>query len=272
MNKIVLCNNCSKTGHLLHQCKLPIISCGVILTYIVEERMYYLMIRRKDSFGYIDFIRGKYNVNNIYQVQQKINEMSVEEKNNLLSFSFEDLWNKLWGRITVNSLYKNEATNSKLKYELLMNGITNGDRTYFLKELIDESTTCWKETEWEFPKGRKNYQEKDIDCALRECNEETGIDIDHIQLIDNIIPYEELFIGSNHQFYKHKYFIAIYRPPYGNTSVLSTDLLHFQRAEVSKLEWKTYDECMVSIRPYHLEKKAVLQKVNDTINTYMLYE
>jgi len=271
MNKTILCNNCSKTGHLLHQCKLPIISCGIILTQVVKGEIYYLMIRRKDSFGYIDFIRGKYNVNNIYHLQKKINEMSLLEKDNLLTQSFEDLWRKMWGRVTVNPLYKNEANNSNIKYELLMNGIDYNDRTYFLKDLIDESTTHWKETEWEFPKGRKNYQEKDVDCALRECNEETGIDIEKIQLIDNIIPYEELFIGSNHKFYKHKYFIAVYKPDTDNINDLSTGSLQFQQAEVSKLEWKTYDECMESIRPYHLEKKTVLRKVHETMHAILLY-
>ena len=61
MNKTYLCNNCSKIGHLIHQCKLPIISCGIILILIVNKKVYYLMIRRKDSFGYIDFIKGKYS-------------------------------------------------------------------------------------------------------------------------------------------------------------------------------------------------------------------
>ena len=87
-----MCNNCSKNGHVLHQCKLPIISCGIILLQKINNIYYYLMIRRKDSFGYIDFIYGKYNPNNLYQVQQKIDEMSIEEKKRLLSLSFDELW------------------------------------------------------------------------------------------------------------------------------------------------------------------------------------
>jgi 8-oxo-dGTP pyrophosphatase MutT (NUDIX family) len=272
MNKSFLCNNCSKIGHLLHQCKLPIISCGIILTQIVEGQLYFLMIRRKDSFGYIDFIRGKYNVNNIYQVQKKINEMSIVEKDNLLKYSFDDLWKNMWGKTTVNSLYKNEANHSSIKFELLTNGVLFNGETYCLNDLIKNSTTNWKETEWEFPKGRKNYQEKDIDCALRECVEETGIEQENIHLIDNIIPYEELFIGSNHKFYKHKYFIAVYKPENNDITNLSTDHFQFQRTEVSKLEWKTFDECIQSIRPYHLEKKIVLQKINDSMKSLLLYE
>jgi hypothetical protein len=30
---------------------------------------------------------------------------------------------------------------------------------------------------------------------------------------------------------------------------------------VSKMEWKTYEECLNSIRPYNLEKKRLLHNV-----------
>jgi 8-oxo-dGTP pyrophosphatase MutT (NUDIX family) len=264
----MLCNNCSKNGHVLHQCKLPIISCGVILLQQINNIHYYLMIRRKDSFGYIDFIYGKYNPNNLHQVQQKIDEMSIEEKKRLLSLSFDDLWKELWGLPinNVSSIYKNEAFKSKKKFELLLNGINQNGKIITLKHLIENSNTSWLDTEWEFPKGRKNYQEKDLDCALRECQEETGINIDDIVIIENILPFEELFVGSNHKCYKHKYFVAIL-----NNNNLSVEKLNYQTSEVSKLEWKTFEECLSSIRPYHIEKKKVLTNVHKTITENIIY-
>ena len=77
MNKNTnICNNCGKSGHLFHQCKLPITSYGIIVFRSSTEGLQFLMLRRKDSFGYIDFIRGKYSPYNIYQVQNIINETS----------------------------------------------------------------------------------------------------------------------------------------------------------------------------------------------------
>jgi 8-oxo-dGTP pyrophosphatase MutT (NUDIX family) len=227
------------------------------------------MIRRKDSFGYIDFIYGKYNPNNLYQVQQKIDEMSIEEKKRLLSLSFDELWKHLWGQPmnSVSSTYKSEAFKSKKKFESLLNGINHNGTIITLKDLIDKSTTQWIDTEWEFPKGRKNYQEKDLDCAMRECQEETGINIDDITIIENILPFEELFVGSNHKCYKHKYFIGILQ----NKNNLSVEKLKYQTSEVSKLEWKTLDECLSSIRPYHIEKKKVLTNVHKTITENNIY-
>ena len=47
---------------------------------------------------------------------------------------------------------------------------------YSLDKLIEKSNHLvqWSDTEWGFPKGRRNYQEDDRKCALREFEEETG--------------------------------------------------------------------------------------------------
>ena len=45
----------------------------------------------------------------------------------------------------------------------------------------------------------------------------------------------------------------------------------FQHTEISKMEWKTYNESLDLIRPYNLEKKDVLQRVNKLLSDYRLY-
>ena len=74
MNKsITLCNNCGKHGHMFHQCKMPITSYGIIVFKPASDNGFqYLMIRRKDSFCYIDFLRGKYSPYTIEQIQNII--------------------------------------------------------------------------------------------------------------------------------------------------------------------------------------------------------
>jgi 8-oxo-dGTP pyrophosphatase MutT (NUDIX family) len=133
-----------------------------------------------------------------------------------------------------------------------------------LNTLIDKSTTLWKETEWEFPKGRRNYQEKDLDCALREFEEETGLSKKELKIIENIIPFEEIFLGSNHKSYKHKYFLAY-------TEKTKDNLNNYQQTEVSKLDWKSLEECLESIRPYNLEKKQLIININKVLQEYRLY-
>ena len=73
------CNNCGMTGHLFYNCKKPIMSFGIICYRIQNNEIQYLMIRRKDSLGYVDFLRGKYNQNNEFHLSNIITEMTEDE-------------------------------------------------------------------------------------------------------------------------------------------------------------------------------------------------
>jgi 8-oxo-dGTP pyrophosphatase MutT (NUDIX family) len=265
MNKnINICNNCGKYGHLLHQCKLPITSYGIILFKKTLDGNMYMMIRRKDSYGYIDFIRGKYSPYNIFQLQNIINQMTLLEKHSILTKSYDELWNNMWGE-TYNLQYKSEGQLSLKKMELIKTGIMVDDKQITLQNLLENSPTQWTETEWEFPKGRRNYKEKDLDCALREFEEETGISKFKIKIIENVLPFEEIFIGTNHKSYKHKYFLAYISD---NTMI---SLNKYQLTEVSNLEWKSINKCLESIRPYNLEKKELITNIDNLLNEIILY-
>ena len=264
-NKYIVCNNCLRLGHLYHQCKLPIASFGIVLfRYNKLNEMQFLMIRRKDSFGYIDFIRGKYLCYNIHQLQKIVDEMNLEEKERIKNQNFSDLWKNMWGENS--SQNRSEEQISQKKFDSIKSGISVDNKFITLNDIIDASETKWEETEWEFPKGRRNFQEKDLECAFREFEEETGIPSSKISIVENMLPFDELFIGSNHKCYKHKYFLA-----YLSESEDSDCLDKFQKSEVSKMEWKTLDECMSSIRPYHLEKKQILNNIYKTLRDYRVY-
>ena len=276
MNKNTnVCNNCGKPGHLFHQCKLPITSYGIILfkpefdpnpkqELELEQQQEgggiykYLMIRRKDSFGFTDFIRGKYSLCNIQQIQNMVNEMSMEEKNMILTTPFEEMWEK-----TFSLQLKNEEYISKKKFTQIKEGVVYQNTNIQLKDIVKNSNTNWNETEWEFPKGRRNPKEKDLECALREFHEETGIFPFKIKIVENILPFEEIFIGTNYKSYKHKYFLAC--------MVEDDDLNSFQTSEVSKIEWKNIDQCLKDIRPYNLEKKKLITNINKVLQEYRLY-
>ena len=58
MQNDIYCNNCGKTGHLYHQCKLPITSIGIVAFRMKDNVPEFLMIRRKDSLGYIGVVQA----------------------------------------------------------------------------------------------------------------------------------------------------------------------------------------------------------------------
>ena len=259
------CNNCNRTNHVYNNCRAPITSIGVIAFRCGETGPEFLMIRRRDSFGFVDFIRGKYSLNDEAYIQRIIDEMTMTEKDNLLRLTFEQLWRLLWGEYTRGSQYKNEEHISYEKYRQVLGGIRTKDgRIKTLHQFIDESTTRWTETEWGFPKGRRNYNEKDLPCALRECLEETGYDITTDNVIQNIAPFEEIFMGSDMKCYKQKYFLAMV--DLDKKPKKAHDIM-----EVGLMKWMSFDECIHTIRPYNLEKIGIVRKINNILSRYRIF-
>lgn len=236
-------------------------SYGIVVYRIINNQKEYLMVRRKNSFGYIDFIRGKYSLQNLHQVQNMIDEMSLEEKSNLLKYTFEELWFQMWGNNNVK--YKIEENTSIKKFEELKKGIYFNSQLVTLEILINNSSTKWQETEWEFPKGKKNYQEHEITCALREFEEETGNNIKNLYIIENLAPFEEIFMGTNNKTYKNKYFVGHMKE---NIDILE----NYQINEISKIEWKSLKECLQNIRFYHFEKKQLIVNIDFMLKKYQI--
>jgi 8-oxo-dGTP pyrophosphatase MutT (NUDIX family) len=223
--------------HTIKQCRTPITSNGVI--HIHQGK--YLMIKRRKTLGYVDFMRGRYYKNTDY-IMNLINEMTVQEKKDLLEHDFKHLSHDMW-----HATHEEPAAREKFN-ELKRDGT--------LKRLIDLSTTSWETQEWGFPKGRRNQNESEKVCALREYEEETGLDRHALLLVQNLLPFEETFIGSNYKAYKHKYYVGFGAPKY---------MQQFQESEVSELRWASFDEALEMIRPYNVERKKMLKAVHNMV-------
>lgn len=258
------CNNCGKIGHIYHQCKTPITSIGIIAFRYFQDEIQYLMIRRKDTLGYIDFMRGKYSIHNKEYIMNMLKQMTIDEKKVLYSGDFDAAWKRIWGDENISNQYKTEEGISRDKYMAIFSGVLFKNDLYTLSSLIDASSVYdnWNEAEWGFPKGRRNYQEKDYDCALREFAEETGYNTKQLINVQNILPFEEIFTGSNYKSYKHKYYLTFMKLE--NTLDTNT----FEPTEVSKMEWKSYNDCIQCIRHYNLEKKRILKNIDYLLKTY----
>ncbi len=268
-NKNNQCNNCGKPGHLFNHCKMPITSTGVIaFRYSPTGSLEYLLIRRKETLGYIDFMRGKYSVQNKDYIMNMFKQMTNYEKERLLTTKFDDLWKDIWGAGYFNNRYKIEEGVSREKHTSLSLGIVLRNDYYTLESIIADSRAfdSWTEPEWGFPKGRRNNNENDFDCAIREFCEETGYLLDSVNPIHNVMPFEEIFTGSNYISYKHKYFLVFMQ--YNET--LSMD--NYQRSEVSKMEWNDIDTCMTKIRDYNLEKKHIISNVDKCLRRHGIFQ
>eukprot|EP00873_Tetraselmis_striata_P033787 jgi/Tetstr1/454051/TSEL_040970.t1 len=205
----VVCANCGARGHVFRHCTHPIISCGVICRRTdVAGSPQVLMVQRKDSFAFVEFMRGKYSLRNRRYLLELFEGMTHDERAALGSQGFDQLWKRLWKGFSKGKT-RPEYEDASLKFASLQQGVrVNGEaRDTDLASLL-EATRGRESPEWGFPKGRRLVSnESDADCAAREMHEETGIRPDQIRITSGDV-FEETFRGNNGVNYKHVYFLA----------------------------------------------------------------
>ena len=241
------CSNCGVRGHFFRECKEPITSLG-ILAYRRTDGVSWLLIRRRVSIGFIEILRGKYEVRDTACVQALVDQTTLDERVALLTKSFPDLWRELWNG-PASRRYQTEYDQSKAKFDLLKGRGT-------VEALCRSSTTSWTEPEWGFPKGRRSSTESELACALRETEEETGVDPKSLKVADGG-PLIEEYTGSNGICYRHRYWLA--EAP--TTLEVGMNPKNVDQVrEVSDVRWCSLAEAMTLIRPYNVEKKDVLRR------------
>jgi 8-oxo-dGTP pyrophosphatase MutT (NUDIX family) len=252
------CNNCGNFGHIYRECRHPILSYGIISYHVdVENVPRIVMIERKDSLSFIEFIRGKYkNATNITYIELLISRMTEDEKIKLLRNSFDELWSNLWIHIDdVNQRIKKEFQRSKEIFEKLKKGVMKDNKFHSLETIIQSSPKKYTMNEWEIPKGRRSGHENNRDCAIREFNEETNITPDKYKMITNMIPLIEEYRGINNVRYKHIYYVGKIE----ERMELNIDLKNKEQyTEIKDISWLTERECYEKIRGYDENKKKVI--------------
>ena len=280
------CTNCGKFGHYFKLCKDPVTSLGIVcfkfdemlninihqlnnfLTkkYIeidkfnfehlvnldklnfYKDKIKFLMIRRKHSLNYIEFIRGRYNKTDIKKLTKMFELMSPEEINSIDNLDFSTLWNNLWKKTSNHKIYQKEYQKSSKSFEYLKN-------TNILSNLI-KIKPKYNTPEWGFPKGRRNSFEKNMECAMREFNEETYMETDDYIILNNIFSIQENYIGTNNIEYRHIYYLAV-----SSSDTNITTLSFSQNYEIGKIAWLNWEEALTLIRPYYISKIELLNKI-----------
>jgi hypothetical protein len=277
MNKY--CLNCNKVGHIAKKCNKPITSYGIIcfnnsnMINIVDkletnkfinindynyyniyninkfcnyyDDIKFLMIRRKHSLTYIEFIRGKYDLENIHNIDNLFQLMSRNENIKIKTQSFDELWNDLWMQTAHNHIYRKE-------YIIAKNNFNKLKEHNFYELLNENNLSKYTEPEWGFPKGRKNFNEDIRSCAMREFIEETNIK--DCVMLNKINQIEETYVGTNNITYKNIYYL-------GYNKDITLDFNYSNSYEIGDIEWVSLHNSINKFRHYETTKKDLLLSV-----------
>jgi len=266
--KSIYCNNCGQRGHLFKECRRAVLSCGNLIFREDGIEPKVLMIQRKDSLCYIEFLRGKYDIFNITYIQILIDKCSVKEKCAILTEPFSSLWVALWliPASDTNYMKSSDYKKGACKFQKLKDGFmykkmdSEVDLSYFVRN----SKFSYSGQEWEFPKGRRNNSESNFECAKREFNEETNYEDKDYTIIQNIRSFSEEFTGENKVRYKYIYYVGIL------TNLEKTVMVDKENKnqynEIKDIRWFTKAESLAIIRDYHYTRKDVINKVFSLID------
>lgn len=282
-NKNNYCNNCGKYGHTLKKCTEPITSLGIICykydkclninhNFINEflkkkhlkiddynfkhtnnlsklnffkDKIKFLLIRRKHSLNYIEFIRGRYEKNNLKKLVSMFELMSPNELENIRNNNLVTLWNNLWKKTSNYKIYQKELKKSENNFNYLKNN-------KMLEKLLEINPT-YNSPEWGFPKGKRNAFEKNFDCAKREFFEETNMNENEHIILRNLYCLDENYIGTNNLNYRHIYYISV-----ANSD---TEINSFSSNEIGEIGWFNWEDAINIIRPYYDQKIELLNKI-----------
>jgi 8-oxo-dGTP pyrophosphatase MutT (NUDIX family) len=196
----------------------------------------FLLVQRKDSMAFVEFVRGKYIPDDSRYVQGLVAGMTADEQEAVKSETHDLLWRKVWGKRAPNSARCGaELAMSRRAHEALV-ALWGGS----LEPLVASVPTCLQEREFGFPKGRKCGGETDMACAVREFQEETGMDASCIHVYC-LKPQEEVFEGGNGVLYRHVYYLARIVDMRGGP-VVTPRAGSLQAQEVSSVQWASFAE------------------------------
>lgn len=178
-----------------------------------SNKIEFLLVKKRITFYFTDFVLKSHITyklpNDELKVLIMLDNMTNDEKMDILSMDYGKMWYRIWVN---NPEFNNQDKNSEsykkyleYKHSFEKNFLYDGGKK--LKELISRSKDS--ECIWEFPKGRKNSsQEKDLMCAIREFEEETGISSISYNFV-NFEQYVYSHISSNIKYVNHFYLALI---------------------------------------------------------------
>jgi 8-oxo-dGTP pyrophosphatase MutT (NUDIX family) len=227
-----------------------------------------LLIKKRYTYNFVAFVFGQYDKKDTKRLKFLFDGMTRQEKIDITSRRFDYMWYKIWlefpevkyqpldfkssaktindslialkDKASSNFINCNSKVVSKLEYYLRKKNkfeqafmLDDGKK---IEHLMQGTTNA--ELTWEVPKGRRKKSEAEMDCAIREFEEETGLGIDTYNIMFNIKSVIDSFVAMNIK-YVHSYYIG-----YTTSDAQPDQLFEYnnQLTEIDAVKWVSFDE------------------------------
>jgi 8-oxo-dGTP pyrophosphatase MutT (NUDIX family) len=231
------------------------------ITEPINKNIKFLIVQRKNSLGYIEFIRGKYHLSNLSTVLNLFEQMTQTEIDDILTKSYEELWNDLWNISDVTTTNNNKSITKTAEYNKAKGKFEDLRKNY--RTIILNVKRRFEFNEWGFPKGRREPYESDMVCAIREFEEETKQGENTYTMLEDGKQIRENMIGTNDVYYIHNYYLA-----YLKENKLRFDGETDKIREIGDIRLLDVNSCLELFRPYHYNKINVIKNVYNVINGF----
>jgi len=208
-----------------------------------QNTMEILLVQKKYTYEYNMFILGKFINKPLTEVQfyvKLFSHMTFDEKLEIASLDFSRMWYRMW--------LSNEKKKGYNALEIKFKNVYLNDDGERLLSLLSMAGSS--ELFWEIPKGKKKAKsESDLNCAIREFEEETRI----IKRCYKVFPNNKKsysFVDYNVT-YTNTYYI-------GYTKHIIKPKIHFttktQISEIKNIRWMNIEEIRAIDKKKQLEK------------------
>jgi 8-oxo-dGTP pyrophosphatase MutT (NUDIX family) len=239
-------------------------SYGVIAFHVdvnepdVEKRYKFCLYKRRDTYEYLDFLRGAYRKNDL---KSFFSLMTEEERDRIKNYIFKDLYYDAWFSKT-SYYYKHPEAFHNAQQQFINN-------QFIICDILNSTKSEVKDQEWGFPKGKRDRfrtgKEAAEEAAVREFFEETAVDLE-MERLEDAPSFLEEFCGSDGKEYSTEYFLfqskemKVPEPIEIESPIREKSIT----TESSEVRWVTLDEASELLCPRKMDiLKQAYEKIKE---------